>query len=66
LILDFEMTESSQLYETQTVKGAFVIRFKHEDMLETEHIRTREDELTELFNTTECTRIALELFSISR
>ena len=57
------MSESSSLYETQTGNGVFVIRFTDEDMLDSEHVETRETELCELFASTECQQIVLD-FSI--
>lgn len=59
------MSESSSLYETQTGNGVFVIRFTDEDMLDSEHVETRETELCELFASTECQQIVLDFSIIS-
>jgi anti-sigma B factor antagonist len=59
------MNDSSRLYETQTADDVFVIRFKLEGMLETDQVKVREDELGELFDTTDCSRIVLDFSVIS-
>lgn len=61
----FIMNETLERYATHTAKGAFVVRFKEPELVESELSKQREIELATLFDTTDCSRIVLDFSEVS-